>query len=129
MKSILLSAALLLSLPADHSYSAPAPFPKSERNHKLCRADFVGDWTMKWSGHEWQITLSSSGDYTCKSNSLHFVGSWGFDGKTFQITESCRPGDSQSWRFYSVELDRHTMSGRVSVGSPGTELRLIRPAR
>lgn len=129
MRLLAATALILMVCPGTPLEAAPAPFPRSVTASKsrLHSSDLVGEWQMRWSGHEWTVTLSPTGHYTCKGTGLVFVGSWGLDADgRFWITESSRPQDPVSWRSYSARLCHRSLSGRIEFGSPGTEIKLIR---
>src|SRR5262245_23715696 len=122
------TALLLLALCYETASAAPAPFERSNlRIRPLCHDDLVGTWTMSWGSYRCPVTLSAFGHHVCHWGGLLCGGSWSLDanGRCW-ITETTTPADVHSWRSYAVPLDPATLTGRVAVGSPGTDVRLVR---
>lgn len=128
---VLLAAALLLSyLFCSELWSAPAPFPRTQKPATKMEADrLAGRWTLHWNGGLFDLTLAPGGHYTCSSRSFALVwtGSWHVRGGRFWATESSRPEEHDSWRSYGCPLDHRTLEGTIDEGDfRGTKIRLER---
>lgn len=108
--------ALLLSSPALHA--APAPLSRRQAPDQVT----PGVYVLHWLGGPWAVVLSADGNYSARSGSLEFVGSWGWDarGRVLLIRE--RPSYCVGgYATYEIPLDR-ALRGR----QPGGEVRLER---
>jgi len=71
--------------------AAPAPAPKPPP--PVSRAEVVGHWQLRWSGHLYQARFCPDGFFACWRGGQTWVGSWRLEGGLLTVCErQLRPG-------------------------------------
>lgn len=96
MRTILIALMFVGFVSAAPAPQVRLPKPINPWVKGLCPRDMVGEWTMFWGGGQWNMKLTSNGDYIAHTKSNNYwVGTWYFQDNELFITESMIDSDGK----------------------------------